>query len=586
MKRLAAVLLLLSAATTHAQIVYPVTRKVDTVDDYHGTKVPDPYRWLEEDNSADTKAWVKEQNAATFDYLSKIPYRDQVRKKLEQSWNYTRVSAPSKEGNYYYFTRNNGLQNQSVWYRTKELNGKEEVFLDPNKFSADGTVSLGAMSFSKDGKYLAYAIQRAGSDWVEAYVMNAETKKSVGDSLKWLKFTGFSWKGDEGFYYSRYPEPSAEDRLKGKNLYQAVYFHKVGTPQSSDVLVYEDREHPQRFANAGLTEDERYLLLYTREGSSGGTEIKVRDLITSGAFMTLVQGATAQNSVVDNIGDKFLVRTNDGASNFKVVLVDLKNPAKEAWKVVIPEGENALQGVGTAGGYMFTSYLKDASTKVYQYTYDGKLVREIQFPGIGSAGGFGGKKKEKDLYYTFSSYNYAPTIYHYDIASGKSSLYKKSDAKFNPEDYEVKQVFFTSKDGARVPMFLTYRKGLVLNGQNPALLYGYGGFRINETPSFSVSNLFFLDQGGIYVDVVLRGGSEYGENWHKAGMLENKQNVFNDFIGAAEWLIQNKYTNSAKLAMTGGSNGGLLVGAAMTQRPELFKVAVPQVGVMDMLRYH
>jgi prolyl oligopeptidase len=588
MKKLIFSLFLFSCAFwVQAQLKYPVSKKVDTVDNYFGTQIPDPYRWLENDNSEETKGWVKEQNKVTFDYLSTIPYRDKVRSRLQELWNYTRYSAPSKAGQYYYFSKNDGLQNQNVWYRQKTLDAKPEIFFDPNKLSEDGTVSLGSTAFTKDGKYFVYAIQKAGSDWQEAFVMDALTKQKLSDNVKWLKFTGFSWKGNDGFYYSRYPEPKEEDKLKGKNVYQAVYYHKLGTPQSKDVLIYEDKDHPQRFANAGLTEDQRFLLLYLRDGSSGGAEIWVKDLKSNQKdFVNLIKGFTYHNSIIDNVGDKFLVSTNDGASNYKLVLIDPKNPAKENWKEIIPESKNVLEDVSTGGGYLFASYLKDASTKVFQYTYHGKLVREIKLPGIGTAGGFGARKEDKDFFYSFTSYNYPTSIFRYNVATGVSSLFRKPDVKFNPEDFEVKQVFFTSKDGTKIPMFLTYKKGTVLNGQNPLLMYGYGGFNINETPAFSVSNLFFVEQGGIYADVVLRGGSEYGEDWHSSGKLEKKQNVFDDFIGAAEWLIQNKYTNSSKLAITGGSNGGLLVGAAMAQRPELFKVAVPQVGVMDMLRFH
>lgn len=575
------------ALLVKGQINYPATLKVDTVDMYHGTKVPDPYRWLEDDNSEATKAWVKEQNAVTFDYLNKIPFRDKVRNRLQDVWNYARFSAPFKEGEYYYFTKNDGLQNQSVWYRQKQMRqGQPEVFLDPNTFSKDGTVSLGAMAFNKKGSLLAYAIQKAGSDWLEGNVMDVATKKPLEDKLQWLKFTGFAWKGDKGFYYGRYPEPKEGDNLKAKNQNKQIYFHAVGTPQAEDVLIYEDRAHPLRNTYVGLTEDERFLILYISEGTSG-REIRVKDLHKAEKeFTVLVPGFATEASIVDNVGDKLLVRTNDGASNYKVVLIDPANPAKEAWKTIIPEQKEVLESVGTAGGYLFPSYLKDASTKVYQYSYDGQKIRDISLPGIGTAGGFDGKKDETELYYTFTSYNYPTSIFRYNISRGQSTLYKRAEVKFNPADFEVKQVFFTSKDGTKVPLFLTYKKGLQLHGNNPVLMYGYGGFNAAETPSFSVSNLFFVEQGGIYADVVLRGGNEYGEAWHKAGMLDKKQNVFDDFIGAAEWLIKNKYTNSSKLAITGGSNGGLLVGAAMTQRPELFKVAVPQVGVMDMLRFH
>ena len=580
-------LTLLAVQQASAQLPYPATRKVDTVDNYHGTAVADPYRWLEDDNSDETKAWVKAQNVVTQGYLSQVPYRDKVRQRLQELWNYTRYGAPSKKGAWWYFTKNDGLQNQSVWYRQKMLNGKAEVFLDPNKLSQDGTVALGSTAFSKDGSLFVYALQKAGSDWQEAHVMHTENGKKLTDSLQWLKFTGFAWKSTDGFFYSRYPAPSAEDKLKGKNLHHSLYYHKLGTPQSQDPLVYEDREHPERLIFSNVTEDERFLVVYVQEGSVGVSEIFVKDLAAKDApFIKIKEGFTTQATVIDNVDDRFLVLTNDNASNYKVVLVDSKNPAKKAWKEIIPEGENVLERVGTGGGYLFPSYLKDASTKVFQYTYEGKPVREIKLPGIGSAGGFGAKKEDKEFFYYFTSYNYPTSIFKYNIESGATALHKKAEVRFNPEDYEVKQVFFKSKDGTRVPMFLTYKKGLVLNGQNPAMMYGYGGFNVSETPAFSVSNLFFIEQGGVYADVVLRGGSEYGEDWHKAGMLDKKQNVFDDYIGAAEWLIQNKYTNSGKLAITGGSNGGLLVGAAMTQRPELFKVAVPRVGVLDMLRYH
>ncbi len=569
-----------------AQPAYPQTKKVDTVDTYFGTAVPDPYRWLEDDNSTETKAWVAEQNKTTGAYLAAIPYRDKVKKRLAEVWNYARYSAPFKKGDWYFFSKNDGLQNQNVWYRQKGINGKPEVYLDPNTLSSEGTVSLGGVAFNKKGTLMAYTIQRAGSDWQEGYVMNVASKKKRADSLQWLKFTGFSWKGDDGFYYSRYPEPKEGENLKGKNEGQQVYFHKLGTPQQEDQLIYEDKEHPQRFAGVYLTEDERFLILQTSEGTSGG-EIRVRDLQSGQAgFTILVPGFDTEPGVVDNIGGKLLVQTNDGAPNYKVVLIDPAHPEKEAWQTVIPEAPEVLQGVGTGGGFLFPSYLKDASTNVFQYTYDGKKVRKINLPGIGTATGFGAERESNEFFYTFTSFNYPNTIFRYDIAKGASALFRKSEAKFDPENFEVKQIFFASKDGTKVPMFITHKKGIQLNRQNPVLIYGYGGFNAAETPYFSVSNMFFAEQGGVYVSVSLRGGSEYGEAWHKAGMLEKKQNVFDDFIGAAEWLIKNRYTNPSKLAITGGSNGGLLVGAAMTQRPELFKVAIPQVGVLDMLRYH
>jgi prolyl oligopeptidase len=579
--------LLLIFLCATAQLPYPSTRRVDTVTDYYGTKVADPYRWLEDDNSDETKAWVKEENKVTFDYLSKIPDRQKIHQRLEAIYNYPRYSAPFRKGDNYYFTKNDGLQNQAVWYVQKGINARPEVFIDPNKFSEDGTVSLGGISFSKNGRYLAYTLQKSGSDWQYGYILDAQTKKKLTDSLLWLKFTGFSWKGEDGFYYSRYPEQKEEDKLKGQNVSPKVYYHKLGTAQPADVLVYEDKEHPQRFAGVGLTEDERFLVLQTSEGTSGG-EIWIKDLkdAAQASFSLLVPGFATEPSVVDNAEGKLLLQTNDGAPNYKLVLVDPKHPAKENWKEVIPEQKEVLQSVGTGGGYLFASYLKDASTRVYQYTYDGKLVREIKLPGIGTAEGFGTEKQYREFFYTYASYNYPPTIFKYDIAAGGSSLFRKPEVKFNPEDYEVKQVFFSSKDGTKVPMFITYKKGLQLNGQNPVLMTGYGGFNVATTPYFSPSNIFFIEQGGLFAEVVLRGGNDYGEEWHKAGMLDKKQHVFDDFIGAAEFLVKNNYTNSSKLAIEGGSNGGLLIGACMTQRPDLFKVALPHVGVMDMLRYH
>lgn len=572
-------------AAQQAQITYPVTRKVDTVDNYHGKKVPDPYRWLEDDNSADTKSWVDAQNAVTQSYLASIPYRPQVKKRLEELWNYPRYGTPFREGKYYYFYKNDGLQNQAVLYRQEGLNGAPEVFIDPNKLSDKGTAALGSLSFSKDGKYCAYLVAKAGSDWQEGFVMDVASKQLLSDKLDWIKFSGLSWKAD-GFYYSRYDAPDEKSKLSKKNEFHKVYYHKVGTTQEQDQLIYVDKEHPLRNAGVGLTEDERFLILSTTEGTSGN-ELYYRDLQDPSQtdFKLLVKGFAYEPSVVENVGDKLLLLTNHDAPNYKLVLIDPKNPAQENWKLIIPEQKEVLQGVGTAGGKLFASYLKDASTRIVQYSVDGKLEKNIALPGIGAAGGFGGKKEDNVLFYTFTSFVAPPTIYKYDIRTGQSEVFRKTEVKFNPADYETKQVFFTSKDGTKVPIFLSYKKGIRMNGQNPTLLYGYGGFNIPMTPGFSVSNLFFMEQGGIYAVVNLRGGSEYGEEWHKAGMLEKKQNVFDDFIGAAEYLVREKYTSPSKLAIRGGSNGGLLVGAAMTQRPELFKVALPAVGVMDMLRF-
>ena len=588
MKKRFALLMFIAPILAAGQLQYPTTKKGETTEDYHGTKVSDPYRWLEDDNSEETKAWVQAQNKVTFDYLATLPQRDKIKKRLEELWNYPRYSSPSKKNEYYYFYKNDGLQNQAVLYRQKGLDGKPEEFLNPNTLNKEGIAALGSTSFSKSGKYFAYSVAVAGSDWQEGYIMETATRKVLTDKIRWIKFSGFSWKGDEGFYYSGYDQPDEKTKLSKQNQFHKVFYHKLGTDQSADELIYEDKEHPLRYHSAGLTEDKRFLILQISEGTSGA-EIRYWDLQDPGQekFKVLIPGFTTEPDVIDsNPEGELLVRTNDGAPNYQVVLINPKSPEKENWKPIIPEKEEALQGVGTAGGNMFASYLKDASTKVYQYNYSGELIREISLPGIGSAGGFGGEKEDKEFFYTFSSFSTPPSIYRYNIATGKSSLFRKTEVKLKTEDFVTEQVFFTSKDGTKVPMFLTYKKGMVKNGQNPVLIYGYGGFNIPVTPGFSTSNAFFIEQGGIYVSVTLRGGSEYGEKWHKAGMLENKQNVFDDFIGAAEHLVKEKYTNSQKIAIRGGSNGGLLVGAVMTQRPDLFKVALPAVGVLDMLRYH
>lgn len=587
MKKIFLLSFFLTPFLLNAQIEYHETKKVDVIDDYHGTMVSDPYRWLEDDNSDETKAWVKTQNKVTDDYLSKIPFRESVKKRLEELWNYPKYSSPFKEGMYYYFFKNDGLQNQSVAYRQIGLTGTPEVFFDPNKLSKDGTASLAGLRFSKNSKYLAYSVSQSGSDWRTAYIMDVATKKNIGDELNWLKFTGFSWKGDDGFYYSKYPEPKDGDQLKGKNESPKVYYHSIGSNQAEDILIYEDNEHPQRFAGVSLTEDERFLVLSTSEGTSGN-EIWIKDLEDENQkdFKLLIPGFKTEPSVVDNLDDKILLLTNDGAPNYKLVLIDPNNPSYDNWEEIIPEKKEVLQNVSTGGGKLFASYLKDASTKAYQYKKNGIMEREIELPGIGTANGIGGKNEDHEFFYTYTSFNYPPTIFRYDIESGKSTLFRKTETKFDPSSYETKQLIFESKDGTEIPMFVTHKKGMQLDGNNPVLLYGYGGFNVPLTPGFSISNAFFMEQGGIYAQVNLRGGSEYGEEWHKAGMLDKKQNVFDDFIGAAEYLIKEKYTNNQKIAIRGGSNGGLLVGAAITQRPDLFKVAIPQVGVMDMLRYH
>ncbi len=576
------------STASFSQIKYPETKKVKQVDNYFGTKVADPYRWLEDDNSAETKEWVEAENNVTEAYLSKIPFRDKVKSKLEEMWNYAKYSSPFKEGAYYYYYKNDGLQNQAILYRQQSLEGTPEVFIDPNKLSKDGTAAIGSPSFSRNKKYAAYLVAQAGSDWQEAHVMNVADKKLLKDEVDYIKFSGLSWKGDDGFYYSSYPTPDEKNKLTNQNQNHKVYYHKLGTLQSADALIYEDPEHPLRTAGAGLSEDEHFLVLGKSEGTSGA-EIWVKDMKNTSAdndFKLLIKGFDTEADFIDNDGDKLLVKTNEDAPNYKVVLIDPKNPAKGNWKTIIPERKELLESVGTAGHKLFLTYLQDASSRIYQTNYGGNLERQIDLPGIGSAGGFGGNAVDKEIFYTYTSFDYPPAIFRYDISTGKTDLFRKSEVKINADNYLTVQSFFASKDGTKVPLFITYKKGLQLDGNNPTLLYGYGGFNIPMTPGFSISNAFFLEQGGVSVIVNLRGGSEYGEEWHKAGMLEKKQNVFDDFIGAAEFLIDKKYTNAGKLAIRGGSNGGLLVGAAMTQRPELFKVAIPQVGVMDMLRYH
>lgn len=565
---------------------YPHTATVEQTDNYFGRTIKDPYRWLENDTAKNTGEWVLAQNKVTQQYLAAIPFRDQIRKRLTELWDYPKSTAPQKEGEYYLLYKNNGLQNQSVLYVQKGIEGKPELLLDPNKLSEDGTVALQATAMSKTQKYFGYAVSASGSDWQEIYIMDFASRKLLNEKLEYVKFTGISWKGDDGFYYSGYDRPSNEaTKFSAKTEYQKVYYHKIGTPQSSDQLIYEDREHPLRYVGAGLTEDERFLVLSISEGTDG-SELKVKDMKgrPDAGFITVVPGFKTNASVIDNIEDKLLIQTNENAPNYKVVLIDAAFPGIP--QTIIPEQKEKLEGVSTGGGKLFASYLKNACTEVVQYSTDGKLEKRIELPGLGTASGFGSYKKDESFYYTFTSFVYPPTIFRYDIATGKSTLFKRSEVKFEPDAYETRQVFFESKDGARVSLFVTHRKGLKLDGSNPTLLYGYGGFNISLTPSFSVANMPFLENGGVYCVANLRGGGEYGEDWHKGGMLSRKQNVFDDFIGAAEYLIREGYTSSAKLAIRGGSNGGLLVGACLAQRPELFAVAIPQVGVLDMLRYH
>jgi len=566
---------------------YPETKKVDTVNTYFGESVADPYRWLEDDRSEETEAWVKSQNEATFGYLDNIPYREELKERLTKIWNYEKIGPPFKEGDYMYFYKNDGLQNQYVIYRYKTGADPKtaEVFLDPNTFTEDGTISLGGTSFSKDGKVLAYAISEGGSDWRKILIMNTETKEIVEDTLVDIKFSGMSWYKNEGFYYSSYDKPKGSE-LSAKTDQHKVYYHKLGTKQSKDELIFGGTsKEKHRYIYSGVTEDDHYLVISPRVSTSGN-KLYIKDLTIANAPLVEILGHTDSDSnIIENVGSKLFIMTNLDAPNQKIVTVDASNPTPEHWVDFIPETKNVLSP-STGGGYFFANYMVDAVSKVLQYDYKGELVREVKLPGIGSAGGFGTKKEDKELYYSFTNYITPGSIYKYDIEKGTSELFRKPNIDFNPEDYESKQVLYKSKDGTKVPMIITHKKGLELNGKNPTILYGYGGFNISLTPSFSIANAVWMEQGGIYAVANLRGGGEYGKAWHNAGIKLKKQNVFDDFISAGEYLINNKYTSSDYLAIRGGSNGGLLVGATMTQRPDLAKVALPAVGVLDMLRYH
>ncbi|MCL9770608.1 prolyl oligopeptidase family serine peptidase [Flavobacterium sp. HXWNR69] len=564
------------------KINYPETKKIDHVDTYFGEKINDPYRWLEDDRSAETEAWVKAQNVVTYGYLEQIPYRNQLKSRMEQLWNYEKISAPFKEGDYTYYYKNNGLQNQSVLYR-KDKSGKEEIFLDPNTFSKDGTTSLGGINFSKDGSLVAYSISEGGSDWRKVIVMEAKTKKIIGDTIVDVKFSGVSWYKNEGFYYSSYDKPVGSE-LSAKTDQHKLYYHKLNTPQKSDKLIFGG-DVKRRYVGGYVSEDEKYLFISAANSTSGNELYYLNLSKPNSKIVTLIDNYENDNNVLDNKGSKIYLVTNYKAPNKRVVTFDLANSAKENWKDCIAETENVLSP-NTGGGYIFASYMKDAVSFIKQYDYNGKLVRDIQLPGVGTAGGFGGKEKETTLYFSFTNYVTPGTIYSFDPKSGKSTIYQKPKVDFNSADYESKQVFYTSKDGTKVPMIITYKKGTKLNGQNPTILYGYGGFNVSLTPSFSIANAVWLENGGVYAVANLRGGGEYGKKWHDAGTQLKKQNVFDDFIAAAEYLIKENYTTSDFLAIKGGSNGGLLVGAVMTQRPDLVKVALPAVGVLDMLRYH
>ena len=563
---------------------YPETKTVDSVDTYFGEEVKDPFRWLEDDRSKETEDWVKAQNKTTFAYLDKIPFREELKERLTKLWNYEKIGAPFIEGDYTYFSKNDGLQNQNVYYR-KKGDGDAEVFLDPNTFSEDGTISLGGMNFSKNGKILAYSISEGGSDWRKVIVMDVETKDIVEDTLIDIKFSPISWYKNEGFYYSSYDKPKGSE-LSAKTDQHKVYYHKLGTSQKEDVLVYGGTpKEKHRYIYGTVTEDDRYLVIAPRI-STTGNELYIKDLtVPNSKLITILDNTDTNTSIIDNDGSKLFLVTNLNAPNKRVVSVDASNPTPEHWVDVIPETENVLN-ISTGNGYLFAEYMVDAISKVKQYNLSGNLVRDIELPGLGSAGGFSGKKGDDVLYYSFTNYNTPSSIYSLNPKTGETALYWKPTIDFDSNDYESHQVFYTSKDGTKIPMMITHKKGTELNGKNPTILYGYGGFNISLTPSFGITNAVWMEQGGILAVPNLRGGGEYGRKWHDAGTQMKKQNVFDDFIAAGEYLIANNYTSHDYLAIRGGSNGGLLVGATMTQRPDLAKVALPAVGVLDMLRYH
>lgn len=566
-------------------IRYPHTKKVDTMDTYFGAKVADPYRWLEDDNSPETGEWVKAENKVTFDYLSKIPYREKIKQRLTKVWNYTRCGTPFKEGNYIFFFKNDGIQNQSVLY-VQETKGEARVLIDPNKLSADGTTALSLPEPCKDGALLAYQLAQAGSDWNEIHVKDVKTGTELKDVLKWVKFSGISWKGDKGFYYSRYAAPSDGHTYSKKNEFHKVYYHIIGDAQEKDVLVFEDKEHPQRNFSGAITDDEKFLIIQGEESTSG-TSLMVKDLSTpNSTYKVIVDNFENNYGVIDNIGDQLLVITDKNAPKYQLVLIDPNKPQPENWKKIIPESNDLLQSVTIANGKIIAKFLKDVTSRIYVYNIDGKQENEIKLDGLCMVDEINAKKKDSVLFYSFVTYTNPMTIYKYNVVTNQSSVYFKPQIDFKSDEYETKMVFYPSKDGTKIPMLITSKKGLVLDGNNPCFLYGYGGFNISNTPRFSTSNIIFLEQGGVYAVANLRGGGEYGEDWHKAGIKCKKQNVFDDFIGAADYLVKEKYTSNAKLAIHGRSNGGLLIGAVMTQRPDLAKVALPGVGVLDMLRYH
>jgi prolyl oligopeptidase len=569
-----------------AQLNYPTTRKADQIDDYHGTKVADPYRWLEDDRSEETATWVKAQNEVTFGYLNQIPYREKLKKRCEEVFNYEKYSSLFRNNEWYYFYKNDGLQNQSALYRQKGLDGTPELVIDPNQLSKDGTTRLTQFNISKNGKYAAYALSKGGSDWQEVFIMDLTTKKNLTDKLEWVKVSGIAWQG-EGFYYSRYPAPQGSE-LSAKNENHQVYFHTINSAQSEDKLIFEDPTEPQRFNQVYVSEDESYAFLSISDRGKGkqGNILRYMQRGTN-TFKPVINEINGFDySVIHNIGDKFMIQTNANAPNEKVMLFDPKMPNEKDWKTLIPEKQEVLQYASMAGGKLFAVYMKDVTTKAYVYSLKGKLENEVMLPGVGTASGFGGNIDDKVVFYVYTSFSTPSTIYKYDIKTKKSTLFRQLNLPFDPTIFETKQVFYASKDGTKIPMFITYKKGTKLDGNNPTMLYGYGGFNISLQPGFSSLLIPFLENGGVYASANLRGGGEYGEKWHEQGIKLQKQNVFDDCIAAAEYLIAQKWTSPSKLAVRGGSNGGLLVGAVMNQRPDLFAVAIPQVGVMDMLRFH
>jgi len=574
--------------SSSVKLHYPVTARTNVVETYHGTEVADPYRWLEDDNSPETKAWVEAQNKVTFAYLHQLPGREAISARLTKLWNFERFGVPFKEGGRYFYSRNDGLQNQSVLYTVDTLEAAPRVLLDPNTLSSDGTVALSGLAVSDDGNLLAYGLATSGSDWNEWKVRDVRTGQDLADHLKWVKFSGASWRKDgSGFYYSRFDAPKPGDALKGVNKFQKLYFHRLGTDQSADELVYERQDQPDWGFGGGVTEDGRYLIISVSEGTDPKNRVLYKDLTQPDApVVELLMAFDASYNFIGNEGPVFWFQTDLEAPRSRVIAIDVTQPERSNWKEILPQTEDTLRGVGLLNNQFVLSYLHDAHTTVKVFTLKGEPVREVSLPGLGTASGFGGKRADTESFYSFTSFTAPGTIYRYDATTGESQVFRSPEVDFDPAAYETQQVFYTSKDGTRVPMFLVYKKGIKLDGSNPTLLYGYGGFNISLTPSFSVSRAAWLEMGGVYALANLRGGGEYGEDWHQAGTKLRKQNVFDDFIAAAEWLIANHYTSPKKLAIQGGSNGGLLVGACMTQRPDLFAVALPAVGVMDMLRFH